>query len=463
MREENRTIIKIIESWKNTDHVLNSLNEILEWVETRKRNVNVKIEKISLEETKSWYYDRDELGIVNQSKTFFQVKGLEREESGSVKSQPIIIQNEIGYLGILTKEIDGVLYFLMQAKIEPGNVNIIQISPTLQATKSNFTQAHGGKVPSYLGYFDEDRDYEVIVDQIQSEHSSLFYGKRNRNIIIRVNDEVEVLDTHKWMTLGQIKELMRYDNLVNMDTRTVISCIPFALKKYSADEIDYIETLFNNKSFFNSIFKGEADKSIHHIFNSLNDVKMYDKSNTNIIDLFDLPGWKMEQNEFKNDTGKFKVIFCNIEIDDREVKHWQQPLFEPITPSEFGLIYCVEDGMMKFLVQIVAEVGCFDKVEIGPSVQIGARGDQERDKVIELFEERKKSGKGVVFSGLFSEEGGRFYHAENRNFVIEVEKEELSQLPDGYFWVDYYALNTLVQFNNFLNIQLRNLLSILDL
>ena len=49
--------------------------------------------------------------------------------------------------GIICKKINGKLNLLMQAKIEPGNVNCVQISPTIQATKSNFTQVHGGKLP----------------------------------------------------------------------------------------------------------------------------------------------------------------------------------------------------------------------------------------------------------------------------------------------------------------------------
>lgn len=48
----------------------------------------------------------------------------------------------------------------MQAKIEPGNVNRIQISPTIQATKSNFMQTHGGKAPAYLEYFSDEQNYE---------------------------------------------------------------------------------------------------------------------------------------------------------------------------------------------------------------------------------------------------------------------------------------------------------------
>lgn len=110
--------------------------------------------------------------------------------------------------------IDGIYIFLMQAKIEPGNVNKIQISPTIQATKSNFMQTHGGKAPAYLEYFSDKQNYEIVVDQIQSEQSSRFPGKRNRNIIIVVDDDIKVLPSHRWTTLGQIKQLMHYDNLV---------------------------------------------------------------------------------------------------------------------------------------------------------------------------------------------------------------------------------------------------------
>ena len=72
-------------------------------------------------------------------------------------------------MGIITKEFKGVLYFLMQAKIEPGNVNCVQLSPTLQATKSNYTQTHAGKAPKYLEYFKNVTQDQILVDQLQSE------------------------------------------------------------------------------------------------------------------------------------------------------------------------------------------------------------------------------------------------------------------------------------------------------
>ena len=118
------------------------------------------------------------------------------------------------------------LHFLMQAKIEPGNVNRVQISPTIQATKSNFMRVHGGSLPAYFEYFEKSYRYDVLYDQVQSEQASRFYKKRNRNMILYVNEEIDVLPNFKWMTLGQIKFFMKIDNLVNMDTRTVLSGLP---------------------------------------------------------------------------------------------------------------------------------------------------------------------------------------------------------------------------------------------
>jgi len=76
------------------------------------------------------------------------------------------------------KKINGILYFLMQAKIEPGNINAVQLSPTLQATKSNYTQVHKGNVPLYLSYFLEERkDVTILLDQLQSEQGARFLKK----------------------------------------------------------------------------------------------------------------------------------------------------------------------------------------------------------------------------------------------------------------------------------------------
>ena len=418
-----------------------------------------------MEDSESWFYDSIEGCIRNQTRSFFSIHGLEyRIADGRSIQQPVLLQQEIGYLGIICKEFDGVMYFLMQAKIEPGNINKVQLSPTIQATKSNFTQQHGGSKPPYLDFFLNAEKYEIVVDQIQSEQSSRFYKKRNRNIIIRVDEDVPLLSSHRWMTLGQIKRLMREENLVNMDTRTVLSCIPFSFLPQSANSFTSLEKHFSDAALFHSIFDRPTSPTLPQIYRHINNFKMFSDSSARLIPLSELSDWEMRNGELVSNTPfPFKVIFCDISIEGREVKHWTQPLFEAAGIATFGLLCCEENGVLKFLVKATPEIGCFDLLELGPTIQQEAYSPTQHDNEISpFFFELLEKKQGIIFDQLLSEEGGRFYHEQNRNILIRIPHEQLPSLPEGYFLLDYYTLNQLTQINNILNIQLRNLLALLE-
>lgn len=455
-------IKEFAESWANKTGNVNTTEDILSWVNQRNETVFVDINKITPDlENDFWYYNKETGEIANRNNSFFSIRGIEIYNNGEFSdAQPILIQDEVGYLGIICQKINGVLNFLMQAKIEPGNINKIQISPTIQATKSNFTQKHGGKKPPYVDYFINSKQYEIIVDQLQSEQSSRFMKKRNRNIIIMVseNEKIDVLPSHKWMTLGQLKQLMRYENLVNMDTRTVLSCIPF-YKLAFADES--VKDVFNDISLYNSIINTDNNE-IQLMYNYINDYKMFSENQIKMVPLMPLKNWTMTDGEYVcNKPYNFKVVFCDIAIEGREVTRWQQPLFEATGIATFGLFTCVQNGVRKFLVKCRPEFGCFDKIEIGPTIQHEAiLGNEYSDLVEETFFEKYKEGKGVLHDVILSEEGGRFYHEQNKNIIIEI--NENIDLPEGYFWASYNSLNMLNQVNNCLNIQLRNLLSLLE-
>lgn len=459
------TLCSIARSWGTQDGCVCQTDELLSWIRQRNGTTAVQIQKARLEESGFWFYDKAEGCIRNQNRSFFTITGYQQRKAGELLvSQPIILQEEIGYLGILCKEIGGVMHFLMQAKIEPGNVNKIQISPTIQATKSNFTRKHGGTAPPYLEYFLNARKYEIIVDQIQSEQSSRFYKKRNRNIILRVEEEIPELPTHRWMTLGQINRLMREDNLVNMDTRTVLACIPFSKLDLSPLTRSELSDVFRDKALFRSVFLGCGQNRMPEVYQYINNWKMFRTDTHKFVPLYELGDWEMRDGEFVcKHPYPFKVIFCDITIEGREVRHWTQPLFEATGIATFGLLCCEQDGVLKFLVKAMPEAGCFDGVELGPTVQREANPLSQADNVVEtLFWERLEQGQEIMFDHLLSEEGGRFYHEQNRNVLLKIEESELPELPDGYFLLDYRTLNELVQVNNVLNIQLRNLLSLLE-
>lgn len=427
----------------NTETLLNRIRD-------RNSSIHVNVSKTQFDSCSPWYYDSSSGRIRTPSGSFFEISGVKCSDG---TEQPIILQHEIGYLGIICKRLGGEMHYLMQAKIEPGNINKIQISPTIQATKSNFTRKHGGARPAYLDYFINASKYHIVVDQIQSEQSSRFLGKRNRNIIIEVDEreDIRVLPSHMWMTLPQIKALMREDNLVNMDTRTVLSCLP--IEKYTSE--------FSDITLLRSV-QGAGDY-FPEIYQYINNYKMFEEQRHELVPLFSLKTWEMKGREFVcKEPYSFKVVFCDIEIEDREVRRWCQPLLEAAGIATFGLMTRVHNGVKEFLIRATPEIGCFDGIELGPTVQREFIYRGELTDVDRLFDEKRKAGDGIIFDTLLSEEGGRFYHEQNRNIIMEIEENEIDDLPPDYFWTDYKTLSTLVSVNNCLNIQLRNLLSVLE-
>ena len=73
-------------------------------------------------------------------------------------------------------------------------MNGIQLSPTVQATRSNYSQVHQGKRPNYVEYFADRARGTVLVDQLQTEQGSRFLRKQNRNMLVEATGHVPVLE-----------------------------------------------------------------------------------------------------------------------------------------------------------------------------------------------------------------------------------------------------------------------------
>ena len=453
----------IIRSLLTSDNPFNSTLELKEWIELRNREVTVKVEQIPFAQLDKWY-SKDNGSIYHESGRFFSIVGIDVQTDYGTNNhwrQPIINQPEVGYLGILTKEIDGVLYCLMQAKIEPGNVNCVQISPTLQATKSNYSRVHSGKSPNYLEYFVNAKPENIIIDQLQSEQGARFLRKRNRNIIIKVDEDIEVLPDFRWMTLGQIKELMHYDNLVNMDTRTVLSGLKIS---------DYLSPL-DDLSAMSEYGKGWLlSSTTNHSYISTRDhlswltglKAKYDLQVTPCA-ITDMPGWEKNDWEIVRPDGKyFKIIGVNVTISNREVASWCQPLVQPMQDGLCAFIVKKIDGVYHFLVQAKLECGNFDVMELAPTVQCLTDVVEPEDKP-DFYDYVTSTAKGkVLIDALQSEEGGRFYHEQNRTLLIEADEDFPVELPDRYTWMTLNQIYEFLRFNNYLNIQARSIISALN-
>lgn len=454
----------ILRSLLTKANPFNSTDDIKLWINDRNQEVKVNIEKIPFNQMVRWRVNPDG-SLSHESGRFFSIIGIDiKTDFGAVNHwrQPIILQPEVGYLGILTKEFNGVLYFLMQAKIEPGNVNCVQISPTLQATKSNYSRVHAGKVPKYLEYFVNAKPENILLDQLQSEQGARFLRKRNRNIIIKVDEDIELHEDFRWMTLGQIKELMGHDNLVNMDTRTVLSGLNIT---------DYITPLDNLEGMSDFGRDMALSAKTNHCLIPMRDHLSWLTGLKSKYDLIvsrcainDMSDWYI--NDYKiarYDHRFFKIIGVKVSIENREVVNWCQPLVQPMQEGLCAFIIKKINGVYHFLMQAKLECGNFDVMELAPTVQCltgnlyseKAIRPPFADYVLNATKER------IIADTLQSEEGGRFYKEQNRNIIVEADEDFPLDLPDRYTWMTLGQIYDFLKFNNYLNIQARSLIAML--
>jgi oxidase EvaA len=383
-------------------------------------------------------------------------------------TQPIIVQLEIGILGILVKEFNGVLHCLMQAKMEPGNSNIVQLSPTVQATRSNYLRIHQGKPTPYLEYFLAPPRERVRTDSLQTEQGGWFLHKRNRNIVVEVEEDLEVLDDYCWLTIGQIQQLLRIDNVVNMDARTVLSSMPFDLRDrdglpraLNAEDDDgrrYAEALRRSTR--------PEEGALHTVTEAiswLTAVKAGCELVQRRIPLNDVVGWRRGADEVAHDNGDFfRVVAVDVHASSREVASWSQPLIEPVAPGLLALLTRRIHGVLHILMQARAAAGALDMIELAPTVHCmphthryadPSRWPRFLDYVLEA------DSMHVRYDAWLSEEGGRFLYAKNRYLILEVEDDFPLEEPDDYCWLTVSQLMLLLRAGNLINVEARSLLA----
>ena len=448
-------------------------DQILSWMKSQNEEVVSNIMQIPISELRGWSYRDDR--IRHKSGKFFSIDGIHirtNYRNTPEWDQPIINQPEIGFLGFIVKKFNGVLHFLLQAKIEPGNLNIVQLSPTLQATRSNYTRVHGGKAPTYLEYFNGEKDVLILVDQLQSEQGARFLHKRNRNIIVEVgeDEELEVKEGYIWASLGQIKELLRYPNVVNMDSRTVISCINFgSYSEHSLRLLDAVKRMngiHSSKpdSFLYSVLSGDNHlNELQDIIQWITSLKFKYELDVTPVGISEMKNWIYDGNTIHHETGKyFDVMGCRVEICNREVVSWDQPMVRSAQEGLMGFIVKKINGIYHFLVQAKLESGNFDIVEMAPTVQCltGNYRKGKNEYTIPYLEQILNAPKDKIwYSSYQSEEGGRFFQEQNLNIIVEVGEEFPIEVEENYCWLTLNQMLSFVTYNNYLNIAARSLLS----
>ena len=211
------------------------LREVEEWFRLQQDNCKMKVKQIPLNSLKKWKISKNNSRISHETNNFFSVLGLRitetiaREVGKKGWDQPILKEknNNGGIVGIIRKKINGIPHYLIEAKAEPGNPDLIQISPCFQATYSNINQAHGGRKPHLYQFFlnPKKNNFDILFNQPMSEDGGRLYKKKNRGMLIQapIGQKIILNKRFVWLSLFQIKYLIKKKSWVNPHVRSIIS------------------------------------------------------------------------------------------------------------------------------------------------------------------------------------------------------------------------------------------------
>ena len=402
--------------------------KITKWLKKQGKKHLLKVKIINLSKLNNWKFNK--MKIYHQSKKFFQIVGI-KVVSNFYKSnwdQPIIIQNEVGILGII-KNIKTKKY-LLQAKVEPGNINKLQLAPTVQATKSNFSGVHGGNKVPYIEYF---LRIKKISRYNQSEQGFRYFHKFNSNILIKNIKNIKKKPDFYWFRKKEIKDLICKKNIINMDTLSVLSSV---LKKTKKDHP------INTKKKINNWLK-------------ILDKKFYIKAK--VINFDKLKDWSVN---LKNITHKkkkhFSVIGVNVETNRREVNNWSQPILKGKNMAFAGFIKAKINNTDHYLCRYILKPG-LKKSVIGCTINTSDMStyfENTSFNSIEKFFFSKEAKKNIVYDNILSDEGGRFYKCQIRYMISAINYEKVKKIPKNYIWVSYNQIVEMIK-NKRLDIESR--------
>lgn len=430
----------------------------------------------ALEALNDWYRVPESGDIAHKSGRFFRITGV-RTTGHHSYDQPIILQPDIGILGLIGKIEDGAALFLVQAKVEPGNRRLAQLSPTVQATSSNFERIHGGRETPYLSIFHSGRkppgnplpaghSPRTLIDIEQSEQSTRFLGKRNRNMIVFADDLVQDLDPtrFRWVTAADLFACVFGDDLLHMDTRSVLGSLgAFFTPKWTAPDA---AKPGDGSSDSHRATKGRPEGRTADVERWLSAVR--DDSAFGIIrvPLVDVAGWDSFAGELRARTQesgapRFDVVGVRTEAGSREVSSWDQPLLRNHPGRESALVAQFQSGVLHVLLSATRVARPSPGIEIGPTLlrePVSRPVDGASSSSVRAIESMLEMGRTLLDVEL-PEEGGRFLHSNTRHRIIVLAEDAIVNPGHPFCWVDFKQLGELLNTPLLCSIELRSLLS----
>ena len=84
------------------------------------------------------------------------------------------------------------------------------------------------ETPSYVNEMLHRNNSDTITDVFQSEEGGRFYRESNQNIILLAGESFQPDEGQDfiWMTMGQLKQFIKFNNYLNVEARSLLACLP---------------------------------------------------------------------------------------------------------------------------------------------------------------------------------------------------------------------------------------------
>mgnify|MGYP001414440368 CR=1 FL=1 len=394
----------LVTSKKTIDGPIYTFKQVREYYESVNSKNNFIVKQIGISKLTEWNFDTLK-NLSHKSGRFFKVVKVKNKnyESG------ILLQDELGTLGVLTCIYKDVLHFLVQFKKEPGNIISSQLSPTLQATLSNQNKVHGGNAPKYLELFENIIKENILFRASLPEQGNRYWKKYNDNVILK-GDYFEEDENYRWMTLGQIYEFSNIDNSINSCLRSVLSL----LHKSEYKNIKYSEKIKNIKNMTK--------------LQKLNNPEL----KNSVIDFY---SEKEDKLIFENIDDKFEINGISITIEDREVSKWDQPIVFDFNLSEYVFVSILQDNKRMYLFKEMYEPGYKNGFNLGPTFTLKKTINQNLiDNFKQIFGDATTPT--LINEFEMSEEGGRFFQTRVKHSYYEIVLNSAINNVEGFQILD---------------------------
>jgi len=441
---------------------------VSDWLSLRRSQTRLSVQPLSWNENQEW--SLVEGALRHESRGFFSICGVGIKAEGTSLHGcqfPMIDQPEIGMLAFLIHMTDEGPRWLLQAKAEPGNVNLVQVGPTVQATRSNYMRLHGGSPTRYLEEVTVE-GHLLLTNIDQSEQGSRFLNKYNSNVVRVLDRPVDIAsDNWRWFGVADIKQALVSDFAVNTDARSVMVSTDWSLLSdcgtpFLSDRSDESQCVAHldadhctdlRRHLRTSYQQDVSDKTQH-----LETIKAVSERTSlclKRIPLQSMTGWNIEENGIRSRHFDFEVGNYGVQASDRECETWCQPLIRGLKSHRSILILGDQDGVLKAFFRFSEEPGFENSIQLGPSFQSDALNV---DWAQTWVNEQESS---PLISVNQSDEGGRFMDSIMR-YEVHMLRDSVSEEIDRQgLWLSLAEIQEYCSTSGMMTNEARSLVSLL--